>query len=68
MDRTHVTSNNIKSIGYENGVLEIAFLSGGIYQYVNVPHSVYHSIMMAPSKGKYFYQNVKDIYECRKIK
>lgn len=38
MDRTPVSSTNLKSVGYDavNRVLEIEFHDGGIYQYFNV--------------------------------
>lgn len=49
MNRTPVSSSNLASIGYdhESMVLEIKFHSGGIYQYFNVPESVYQGLMPA---------------------
>ena len=43
MERQYVSSSNIASIGYDpdNLVLEIEFLSGAVYQYYDVPQSVY---------------------------
>lgn len=51
MDRVIVSSSNIRSIGYDPSgrVLEIAFLSGGIYQYEGVPEYVYDELMNASS-------------------
>jgi len=70
MERTNVDSSNLKSVGYdeENEILEIEFLHGGIYQYYDVPKSVYDGLMNADSHGKYFDQYVKKAgYRYRKI-
>lgn len=70
MNRQHVQSSNINSIGYdnENSMLEIEFLSGGIYQYSNVPINIYNDIMNSVSHGKYFRQNIKDRFNSTKIR
>lgn len=59
MERQYVSSSNIASIGYDpdNLVLEIEFLSGAVYQYNDVPQSVYDGLMTADSHGKFL-----DIY------
>ncbi len=69
MQRQHVSSSNIDSIGYDAGlgVLEIEFLDGGIYRYYNVPESIYVGIMNAPSCGRYFHQRVKDVFNSTKV-
>lgn len=61
MDRQHVMSSNLRSVGYDPAslTLEIEFHSGGLYQYLNVPSSVYSSLMSAPSKGTYFDYYIK---------
>ncbi|CAM3962872.1 KTSC domain-containing protein [Flavobacterium cucumis] len=70
MDRQSVRSSNISSIGYDekNEILEIEFLSGGIYQYLDVPNYVFEELMDAESQGKYFNAYVKDNYETTKIR
>lgn len=62
MHREPVISSNLHSVGYDetNNVLEIEFNSGGIYQYYNVPQSVYRGLMNASSHGKYFHAHIKD--------
>ena len=67
MDRQFVNSSNIRSIGYNNGTLEIEFNHGGIYQYLNVPHHTYNQLMCASSHGQYFHRFVKDCYPTIKI-
>lgn len=61
MQRHSVSSSNISSIGYENGILEIEFHGNRIYQY-NVPQSVYDGLMSASSHGKYFAEHIKNFY------
>ncbi|WP_330925257.1 KTSC domain-containing protein [Candidatus Sororendozoicomonas aggregata] len=69
MDRQSVASSNIRSIGYDSGTLtlEVAFTSGGIYQYFNVPESQYQRLMAAYSKGTCFADHIKNRYRFRKV-
>jgi len=62
MTMIHVASSDLQSIGFENGVLYIKFNSGGLYQYPNVPASVYSDLMSASSKGSYFHAFIKNQY------
>lgn len=61
MERQHVSSSNLESVGYdpETQILEIEFLNGGLYQYFNVPERIYNGLMAASSHGSYFDQYVK---------
>jgi hypothetical protein len=59
MNRIPVTSSNLESVGYENGILEIRFKHGGTYQYLNVPEHLYQGLMRAESKGTYLDQYIK---------
>lgn len=61
MERKHVDSSNLKSIGYDSNTqtLEIEFLNGGLYQYSKVPERIYNGLMSASSHGSYFDQYVK---------
>jgi hypothetical protein len=69
MHRIKVVSSDIASIGYDADILllEIEFLSGGLYQYHGVPVVVYNAFMKAASYGKFFYQNIRDVYKPIKI-
>lgn len=70
MNRIPVTSSNLAAIGYDpaTSTLEIAFTKGGVYQYANVPASVYEGLMSAPSHGRYFDINIKKAgYAARKV-
>ncbi len=71
MDRTSVSSTNLKSVGYdpEDMILEIEFHDGGVYQYFNVPESKYEGLMKADSHGKYFDAHIKKgSYRYKKIR
>ncbi|MBG0785621.1 MAG: KTSC domain-containing protein [Anaerolineaceae bacterium] len=61
MNRIHVTSSNLVSVGYDNllHTLEIEFTTGAIYQYFNVPEDIYHGLMNAPSHGGFFSAYIK---------
>ncbi|EPE1183623.1 KTSC domain-containing protein [Providencia stuartii] len=52
MNRVPVSSSNLQSVGYDPAthVLEIAFHSGGIYQYLNVPAHIHTGLMSAHPK------------------
>ncbi|MBE0539024.1 MAG: KTSC domain-containing protein [Ignavibacterium sp.] len=71
MEREHVSSSNLKSIGYDpdTQTLEIEFLNGGLYQYINVPERIYNGLMAASSHGSYFDQYIKKGgYRYRKLR
>lgn len=61
MERSYVSSSNLASVGYDASLntLEIQFKNGGIYQYFNVPESIYKGLMNASSHGSYFDAYVK---------
>lgn len=62
MIRQPVSSTDIRSIGYENGVLEIEFHSGGIYTYPNVPKEHFDYMISHPHPGTYFHRMIKPYY------
>ena len=55
----------MRSMGYEgkSKVLEIEFQSGTVYQYLDVPESVYEELEKANSKGRYFNRAIRDEYD-----
>jgi hypothetical protein len=67
--RIVVESEYLRSVGYDssNQILEIEFQKGEIYHYKDVPATVYAGLMTAPSHGKYFNANIKDIYHYHRI-
>lgn len=70
MNRTPVTSTNIRSVGYDpqSAVLEVEFDSGAVYKYFNVPAHLHQGLMNAESKGEFLKNNIKYGYRYQKVK
>jgi len=64
-----VSSSNLESVGYDakTKILEIKFLNSGLYEYYKVPQAIYTGLMSASSHGTYFHQNIRNVYEYKKI-
>lgn len=63
MRRDAVVSTAMRSIGYRHGTLEIEFVSGDVYRYLQVPKSVFLELMRAPSKGIFFNDRIRDCFQ-----
>lgn len=61
MERVSVTSSAIQSVGYDSNTqtLEVEFVSGSVYDYLNVPEDEHDAMMNSESQGKYFNANIK---------
>jgi len=46
----------------DDKTLDVAFTSGKIYRYFEVPASVYKRLLKAESKGQFFNERIKDIF------
>jgi hypothetical protein len=65
-----VNSTNIDSVGYnaDTQTLTVKFkVSGQIYEYLNVPQTLYESLMTAESKGKYINDNIRSQFTYRRV-
>ena len=69
MERNQVDSSTILSIGYEpsSETLEIEFKNGGIYQYYNVPQTIYQQLMEAASKGQFFHTYIRNAFPYSRV-
>lgn len=47
---------------------EIEFQSGSVYQYCDVSEAVYEERMSAPSHGKHFIVNIRNVYRYRRVR
>jgi lysyl-tRNA synthetase class 2 len=58
------TSNVIKSFDYDQKTqtLRVEFNHGSVYQYRDVPDSVYQELKSAPSVGQYFNTHIREKY------
>ncbi len=66
MERQDVVSSALQSAGYSM-VLEVEFESGRVYQYFDVPVSVFLEFTQAESKGKYFNAHIRNEYKYQEI-
>ena len=59
--RDAVQSTALASVGYSKRLraLEIEFRSGAIYRYLDVPPAIYRDLMIAPSKARYYDENIR---------
>jgi hypothetical protein len=69
LPRKPIRSSDIASVGYDdaNQILEVEFRTGPVYQYYNVPKSVYEGLMHAPSHGTYLARYIKGVYRYREV-
>jgi hypothetical protein len=68
--RRPVESSLIRSVGYDlaSSILEVEFAGENrVYQYFDVPLSIYSELMAAESKGNYFNDHVKDMYPYEEV-
>lgn len=69
MRRLAVDSKLIRSVGYDlaASILEVELIGGAVYEYFDVPYSVYSELMEADSKGAYYNELIKDLYAYQKV-
>ncbi len=62
--RQAVQSTAIAKIGYSKRphILEIEFVNGAVYRYLDVPPAVYRDLMSVASKAQFYDFNVKGHY------
>lgn len=64
MEREYVNSSMITSFGFDSSssTLEVEFKNGAVWQYFDVPESVYYEMKSASSCGKFWHANIKGQY------
>ena len=70
MDRKYVESSMITSMGYDfqQAILENEFKSNGqVWQYFDVPESLWYEMESASSVGKFFHSNIRGIFTENRI-
>ncbi len=69
MKRAPVESTSIASVGYDASthMLEVEFVHGAVYQYLDVPAGVHVAFLAAGSKGVFLNEAIRDVYECFKV-
>jgi hypothetical protein len=68
--RESVVSKGIASIGYSKRlhILEIEFVNGAVYRYLQVAPSVHRDLMSADSKARYYDANIKGNYPSVRVR
>ncbi|HWT83673.1 MAG TPA: KTSC domain-containing protein [Candidatus Methylomirabilis sp.] len=74
MERYGVTSSNIAAIGWEpdeegsvEGIMEVEFNGGQVYQYRAIPAWLFRELLHAPSPGRFFRANIASSYQGDRI-
>ena len=64
MKRVPVESRALAAVGYSKRLraLEIEFRNGAIYRYLDVSPQVHTALMAAPSKARFYHQNIRGKY------
>jgi hypothetical protein len=64
-----ITSSNLKRSEYdiENKTLKITFNNEMLYEYEEVPHSIYSQFRLSDSQGRYFNQNIAKKFKYKKL-
>ena len=62
--RVPVQSRALAQVGYSKSLqaLEIEFRNGAIYRYLEVSPAIYKALMDAPSKARFYDQNIRRKY------
>jgi hypothetical protein len=68
--REAVQSSALASVGYSKRLhaLEIEFKKGPIYRYLDVEGSVYHDLINAPSKARFYDENIRGKYQRLRVR
>lgn len=63
------SSSNIRSIAYDADslTLRVSFLSGGVYEYYNVPLRIADEFERAASKGTFLAAHIKGQYRYSRV-
>lgn len=64
MEYQDIKSSKISKIGYDKTTLKmkIHFKNGHVYLHSEVPANYYFECLVAPSIGKYYYNNIKEVF------
>jgi KTSC domain len=69
MRRHPLDSSSLASVGYDprRRRLEVEFRTGHVYDYFDVPPSVYDEFCQAPSAGRFFTSSVRNRFRFQKV-
>lgn len=69
MTSIRLRSSSLLAVAYqpEQEWLRVEFVRGEAYGYSGVPEVVYHDLLLAESKGRYFNQWIRDRFPYEKV-
>lgn len=67
MRRRPVNSSSVRSVGWQDGTLELEYVGGSVYRYYDVPQPTYAGLLAAESIGNFVNTEIKPYYEFREI-
>ena len=62
MEMRNLKSGMVDTVFWDNNMLIVRFNTNQVYAYQGVPQRVYTNMLAAPSKGRFFLQEIKDRY------
>ena len=62
-----ISSSNIANFEYEKLVLKIIFIDGSVYEYFDVPRSIYIKLVNADSQGRFARRHIYNSFLYRNI-
>lgn len=62
-------SSVLTAVGYDAAtrILVLAFTSGAVYEYAEVPAEEHAALLAAPSAGRFFGARIRDRYPTRRL-
>jgi len=69
MQRAGVQSGTVRWVGYDlaDSVLEVGFVSGSVYRYLDVPPDAALALLESDSIGRYLNREIKPRYSCEPV-
>jgi hypothetical protein len=69
MERIAIDSTTLTWVGYSANqrLLRVGFHSGKTYDYFDVPFRIYHGLLHADSKGRYFNLNIRNHFRTQLV-
>ena len=62
-----ITTSNIADFEYQSTILKIVFQDGSIYEYYNVPRSVYIKLINSDSQGRFARRHIYNEFTYRNV-
>lgn len=67
MQLTRTNSNEIIYMGYDNGIMQLQFNDGSLYEYYDVPEEIYTRLWHAPHKRQFLFEYINAHYSYKRL-